>query len=153
MHNSTIKPSKCKECGSPFHSKMYHKPRKPILTKTHLPGPTKPLQRSATYAVPKRTPLPRPEKRIRQRSDKQLEYENWLEEVARPYLIAKYGNMCSCCRQYWSVRDKLDIEHTLTKGSRPDLKKDLDNLTLMCRYPCHYNKTNGIPCHVKLDTV
>lgn len=89
--------------------------------------------------------LPKPKRRIKQQSDKEKLYQVWKEEVARPALILRDGNRCSCCGQYYSVRDKLDIEHTLTKGSRPDLKRDLNNLTLMDRI-CHNKKTDGKPC-------
>ena len=110
----------CIVCGSRAYSQwcVRHKPRKPI----------------ATYKHPK------------QRSTKEVVYQSWKESECRPALIARDGNVCSCCHRHATDGEKLDIEHTLTKGSRPDLKHDLDNLTLMCRVPCHYNKTNGLPC-------
>lgn len=86
-------------------------------------------------------------KRIRQVSDKQSDYHDWLEEVARPYLIEKYDNSCICCGRPAQDGEKLDIEHTKGKGSHPDLKQDLSNLTLMCRVPCHRNKTDGKECN------
>lgn len=88
----------------------------------------------------------KPRKRINQVSDKQNEYHIWLEEVARPYLIERDGNACCCCCRPAKDNEKLDIEHTQGVGSHANLKKDLDNMTLMCRYPCHYNKTNHIKC-------
>lgn len=86
----------------------------------------------------------KPRKRIRQISDKQAEYHKWLEEVARPYLIEKFGNVCSCCMR--TFKTKLDIEHTKEVGSHAELKKDLNNMTLMCRFPCHRNKTDNKEC-------
>lgn len=85
-------------------------------------------------------------KPINKQSDKEKEYQNWKEGVARPYLILRDGNYCSCCKRPARAREKLDIEHTLTKGSRPDLKKDLNNLKLFCRIPCHRLKTDGKLC-------
>lgn len=83
---------------------------------------------------------------MKQVSDKQAEYNRWLEAVARPYLIERDGNKCSCCTRPALEGEKLDIEHTLGKGSHPELKRDLNNLTLMCRIPCHNNKTDNKPC-------
>lgn len=110
----------CIVCGARAYSDycFRHKPRKPIETK----------------------------KRIRQQSDKELEYQKWKEEVARPFLIARDGNLCSCCGRDAYPGEKLDIEHTLGKGSHPSQKRDLNNLTLMCRFPCHRNKTDGKKC-------
>lgn len=85
-------------------------------------------------------------KPINKRSTKQEQYDTWLESVARPFLIQRDGNYCICCKRAAKVGEKLDIEHTLTKGSRPDLKRDLNNLTLMCRFPCHRSKTDAKPC-------
>ena len=75
----------------------------------------------------------KPRKPIKQVSDKQAKYHNWLEDIARPYLIDRLGNKCSCCSRPAIDVEKLDIEHAITKGSRPDLKQNLDNLTLMFR--------------------
>lgn len=85
-------------------------------------------------------------KRIKQQSDKEIEYQRWKEEVARPALIERDGNRCSCCSRPAYEEEKLDIEHTLNKGSHAGLKRDLNNMTLMCRFPCHFHKTNNKPC-------
>lgn len=122
--NSTIKPKPCKICSSPWHSPMFHKERKP------LPRPTAPIKRG---------------KRPKQQSVREKQYQQWKEEIARPYLVKLYNNVCSCCGREAGINEKLDIEHTLNKGSHPELKRDLDNLTLMCR-PCHRLKTDGIQC-------
>lgn len=91
--------------------------------------------------------LHKPRKAIPKQSDKEKQYQMWKEDIARPYLISKYGNNCFCCGRSAYPGEKLDIEHTLTKGSRPDLKRSFSNLSLYCRYPCHRNKTDGIKCH------
>lgn len=110
-------------CGSTFHTAMWHKPRIPLV----------------------RSPLKRATKRIKQRSAKEIEYQTWKETVARPYLIERDGNNCSCCKRPAATNEKLDIEHTLGKGSHPELKRNLDNLTLMDRI-CHHYKTINKPC-------
>lgn len=88
----------------------------------------------------------RKRKAIPRQSAKEADYQGWKEAIARPYLIAVDGNICQCCKRAARPGEKLDIEHELTKGSRPDLKRDLSNLRLYCRYPCHILKTDGIPC-------
>lgn len=69
----------------------------------------------------------------------------WKETIARPYLIKRDGNFCKCCKRQAYEGEKLDIEHKLTKGSRPDLKAKLTNLRLYCR-DCHRNRTDHIEC-------
>lgn len=118
----------CVVCNKRAYSNycVQHKPRKPIKVNK---------------------PLPRPTKRIRQVSTKQAQYHVWLEAEARPYLIARDGNKCSCCKRPAASNEKLDIEHTIGKGAHPETKRDLNQMTLMCRLPCHHNKTDGIPCY------
>lgn len=82
---------------------------------------------------------------MRRVSKKQGEYLEWVENVARPYLIGRNGNRCACCDLFFGAV-KLDIDHILGKGSHPELKKELTNLQLLCRFPCHFNKTNLIEC-------
>jgi len=110
----------CKQCGKRSYSEWCwrHKPRKPIESKKPIP----------------------------KQSDKEKEYQKYKEEVLRPALIERDGNNCWCCGRPAYVDEKLDIEHKLTKGSRPDLKRELRNLRLYCRYPCHDNKTNNVLC-------
>lgn len=125
----------CKYCGSLTHySYACYTQRKPIVSK----APKTNVRTSTTVLIRK--------KRIRQQSDKERAYQIWKETVVLPYLIERDGNKCACCKRPALANEKLDIEHTLTKGSRPDLKRDLDNLSLMCRWPCHFNKTNRIVC-------
>lgn len=80
---------------------------------------------------------------IRKISAKQRKHLIWIEEVARPYLIEKFGDICQCCKE---VHYPHDVDHILSKGSRPDLKEDLDNLQLLGRFPCHRLKTDHIEC-------
>jgi 5-methylcytosine-specific restriction endonuclease McrA len=118
--NSTIKPKACKTCGSLFHTPMYHKPRSP-------PRATK--------------PLPRPKRRIKQIGKRTLQYNEWRDQVARPYLIATYGEVCivpGC-----TITTGLDVDHIENRGSHPELKMTLSNVQLMCR-PHHSAKTDRL---------
>lgn len=87
---------------------------------------------------------PKNQKKINKISIKQSEYHTWLKQVARPYLILKYGNVCNCCKKHFDT--KLDIDHIKGIGSNPSLKKDLNNLQFLCRFPCHRRKTDHISC-------
>lgn len=82
----------------------------------------------------------KPIKKLKRPKQKGKEYERWRkfrEEVATPYLDKTYGHRCVDC----GVGGKLDIDHLITRGSRPDLKYDLQNLMYRCRM-CHIVKTN-----------
>jgi 5-methylcytosine-specific restriction endonuclease McrA len=92
-----------------------------------------------------RKPLPAPTRRIKQQSAKEKQYQVYKESEMRPAVIARDGNNCYCCTRPAYPGEKLDLEHTLTKGSRPDLKRDIANIKLYCR-PCHNNKTDHRPC-------
>lgn len=95
----------------------------------------------------------KPRKRIPQQSAKEMDYQYWKETEARPFLIKRDGNECHCCGRPALFSEKLDIEHTEGKGSHPERKRDLTNLRLFCRYPCHDNKTNNRECiHVDNST-
>lgn len=98
---------------------------------------------SATFcfARPKKT-IPR-NTTPKKQSTKQKEYETWKYNVAKPFVIKRDGHKCSCCG---AEHKPLDLEHTLGVGSHPEFKRELKNMTLMCRYPCHDNKTNNRPC-------
>lgn len=85
-------------------------------------------------------------KPIRKRSAKQITYDQWKEEVARPYLINIFGNRCQCCLRSAFINEKLDIDHKLNRGGHAEKKSDLNNLQLLCRYPCHFKKTNNEKC-------
>ena len=65
----------------------------------------------------------------------------WIKEIGRPELIRRYGEVCNCC----GTHDDLTVDHIKTKGSRPDLKKNIDNLQFLC-FVCHRNKTDHLTC-------
>lgn len=85
-------------------------------------------------------------KTITKQSYKEQIYQEWKEGVARLKIIKRDGNLCQCCGRQANNEEKLDIDHIISKGSRPDLKTDLNNLQLLCRAPCHFKKTNNILC-------
>lgn len=85
-------------------------------------------------------------KPIKKQSDKEKEYQLWKEAVARPAVIDRDGNHCSCCYRPAKVGEKLDLDHDEGKGANPSRKRDITNLRLLCRFPCHRNKTDGKPC-------
>lgn len=83
---------------------------------------------------------------MRRMSAKEQEYQEWKENVARPAVIERDGNMCQCCGRPAYDGEKLDLDHVLGKGSHPELKRNLDNFQLLCRWPCHRNKTDNKEC-------
>lgn len=88
----------------------------------------------------------KPPKRIRRVSLKQAEFLVWIEQVARPAVIARDGNHCRCCKREAYPGEKLDLNHTEGKGAHPESKRDISKLELLCRWPCHRNFTDHIKC-------
>lgn len=84
----------------------------------------------------------KPKKRITQKGPKTIEYEAWRDEVARPYLDKHFGRVCASCGGTRCGNNQLDVDHKLKRGSRADLKMDLDNVQYLGRYPCHFEKDN-----------
>jgi hypothetical protein len=82
----------------------------------------------------------------KKQSDRELDYQAWKEAVARPYVVERDGNRCMCCGRPAYPREKLDLDHIKGKGSHADSKRDLQNLQLLCRFPCHRNKTDHVDC-------
>jgi len=115
-----IKSNPCKTCQSTWHTKA--------------------------FCPQNRTPLKQSTKRIKKQSTKELEYQEWKEGVARSYVIARDGNKCRCCWRPAHLGEKLDLNHIDSKGSAPSKKRDLENLELLCRWPCHRNYTDGKEC-------
>lgn len=111
----------CKWCGDPLPNHFPYQCRKnpKVINR-------KPL---------KRTPIQHKGKRT-------LEYEKWRDEVARPYLIEKYGEACVDCGGERCGNKQLDVDHIEGRGSHADLKMSIDNVQLLGRYPCHDDKTN-----------
>lgn len=106
----TLKNNPCKVCNSPFHTGWVHKERKPLKAK-------KPMKKFGKQTT---------------------RYNEFRDKVARPYLIATFGNKCAHCER---ADLSLDVDHIKKRGSHPELKYDLNNLQLMCRR-CHDIKDN-----------
>lgn len=122
----TAKPVKCRKCGSDYHYQSF------------CPLNRKPLPRS-TKAI-------KATKKPRKLSAKEIDYQEWKENVARPFLIERDGNKCNCCGRPAYDGEKLDIDHIKNKGSHPEHKRNLDLMQLLCRLPCHRNKTDNKSC-------
>lgn len=86
----------------------------------------------------------RKRKPIKKMSIKEMQYQAWKESTARPLVIDRDGIFCQCPGGCTNLGT--DLEHELGKGSHPELKRDINNLRLFCRYPCHDNKTNNREC-------
>jgi len=84
----------------------------------------------------------KPRKRIDQKGKKTLEYEEWRDTVAIPYLTKHFGKVCALCGGERCKNRQLDVDHKLKRGSNPALKMDLNNVQFAGRYPCHYEKDN-----------
>lgn len=85
-------------------------------------------------------------KPIKKQSDKELEYQAWKEEYARPFVINRDGNICQCCGRAAYEGEKLDLDHIEAQRGIKSLKWNVKNLHLLCRWPCHRNKTDNKPC-------
>lgn len=83
---------------------------------------------------------------MKRQSTKELEYQAWKEGIARPTIIDRDGNKCQCCGRPAYPEELLDIDHIKSKGSHPELKRDINNMQLLCRFPCHRRKTDRLPC-------
>ena len=84
---------------------------------------------------------------MRRQSTKEEQYQLWKEDVARPFIIERDGNICRCCLRPAYDGEKLDIDHILGKGGlHAGLKRSLNNMQLLCRFPCHRNKTDHKKC-------
>ena len=50
--------------------------------------------------------------------------------------------VCECCGSW----NGSDADHTKSKGANPEVRYDDNFKQILCRFPCHYNKTNNIKC-------
>ena len=117
--NSTIKPKPCKECGSKWHSAMYHNPRKPIAVNKPLKRSTTPLRKEA----------------VKTRQKRQATTADWY--AANPpdkegrwlCYISKHPS----CPVY-VTRETINLEHNLSKARSPGTKYDINNLFPACSF-------------------
>lgn len=115
---------KCETCESLWHyTSMCPRNQKPIQTR-------KPLKRST--------------KPIKQKGRETLEYERWRDEIARPHCIERDGELCQLCFGERCGNQQLDLAHIDGRGAHHEKKRNLANVRLVGRYPCHYNETNHL---------
>lgn len=86
----------------------------------------------------------KPRKPIPQKGKRTIEYEKWRDEVARPYLVKKYGRRCAACGGKRCGNKRLDVDHIKNRGSHYHLRMDLKNVQLLGRFPCHVEKTDRV---------
>lgn len=100
----------CKICGAPFaaYNTLQNKCR------------------TCTYETAK--PIP-------QKGKKTIEYENWRDNVAKPYLDQKFGHKCALCASTVS----LEVDHIEKRSTSPGLKQNLSNVRYLCQM-CHYER-------------
>lgn len=84
----------------------------------------------------------KPKKRITQKGRATIEYEEWRDTVAIPYLNKHFGRVCAACGGERCHNRQLDVDHKIKRGSRADLKMDLNNVQYLGRFPCHFEKDN-----------
>lgn len=81
----------------------------------------------------------KPRKAIKQKGKHTIEYEEWRDNVAIPYLDATYGHSCVHC----GATGKLDVDHIKPRGSHYNLRMVLSNVQYLCRN-CHRAKTDRL---------
>lgn len=89
--------------------------------------------------TPGKLPVSKKRKPIKQKGKRTIEYEKWRDTVAKPYLDRTFGRRCADC----GSADNLTIDHIITRGSRPDLVKELSNIQYLCG-DCHRDKTDHL---------
>jgi hypothetical protein len=119
----TKKTPHCKGCGEDGHYAIQCRKtaRKPIQV-------NKPIKRS--------------QKRIKQKGDKTIVYENWRDTIARPFLIKRDGEICQICFGTRCGNRQLDVAHILGRGGHHEHKMDINNVRLVGRNPCHREETD-----------
>lgn len=80
----------------------------------------------------------KPRKPIKKKGKHTLEYEEWRDTVAIPYLDAK-GRECANC----GAGGQLDVDHIKNRGSHYHLRMNLQNVQYLCRN-CHREKTDAL---------
>lgn len=98
-------------------------------------------QQARSKAKPPK-PLKRSTKPIKQKGKETMEYDRWRDEVARPFLIQEYGEVCQIDFGARCGNQQLDVAHIDGRGSHHALKMNLANVRLVGRYPCHREETD-----------
>lgn len=110
MKRSAFKPKACKQCGSTFHSKSYHKPRNPLKGK----------------------------RRIRAIGKVGRQWIATRKEWVQKNLPDSGYWVCAYCGKQLYL-NTLTLDHKLSRGRHPELRFDLDNLVPAC-YECNIEK-------------
>lgn len=96
---------------------------------------------SSPYHYPFQCKLnPKKKKPLKQKGKRTLIYENWRDSLAKPYLDATYGHICSYdgCNE----TKNLDVDHIKNRSTHPKLKMELTNVRYLCR--THHQLKGGI---------
>lgn len=88
----------------------------------------------------------KPRKAIAKKGSSAKTYEAWRDEVAIPYLDATYGRKCNACGGERCGNKQLDVDHIRKRGMGGARSRtmDLNNVQYLGRFPCHYEKDNGM---------
>lgn len=79
---------------------------------------------------------------------KTKQYNEWRDNIARPYLDKKYGRACTRCRKQPPYDIETgeykyhDIDHINKRSTNPHKVMELTNLRYLCR-KCHRKVTDG----------
>lgn len=77
-------------------------------------------------------------KPIAQKGPKTIEYENWRDNVAKPYLDKKFGHKCALCGSTVA----LEVDHIKKRSTTPEMKQNVLNVRYLCEM-CHYERHHG----------
>lgn len=67
--------------------------------------------------------------------------EWWSEKELFEKIWKERKHICSKCWKFLQSPKPHNFDHIKTKGSRPDLRLNPDNIEILC-FSCHYEKTN-----------
>ena len=118
-----VKP--CSVCGSKWHSKGYHNPRKPLVAKTPLKPATKPMRKEAVKTRQKR-----------KATESEWFAANPPDEHGHWRCYISKHPQCPVLL----TRETINLEHDLSKARRKDLQFDISNIFPSCSYD---NKAKG----------
>lgn len=122
---SSIKPKPCSECGSLFHTKGYHKPRKPMATRTPMKPASRPMRKEAVKTR---------DKRLATTAAWHVANPPDADGTWRCY-ISKHPQ----CPKILTA-ETLVLEHDQSKARRKDLQFDIKNIFPACALD---NKAKG----------
>jgi 5-methylcytosine-specific restriction endonuclease McrA len=159
--NSTIKPKPCKTCQSPYHSAMWHKPRKPIAVKTEPARTT--IRVHCTHCdslehfksdCPKRRPkwkdrVPGPDGRYPPLKSYIIGFKEKWGRCRKQWMQENPPNhagfyQCHYCGVNIPAKE-MQLDHKIPRSRAPELRYVLSNLTPSC-FTC-----NGLKGSIEHD--